>query len=187
MAMSGGSKLLEGDATHEDVLIKAHVKSCIGVITTLADDAANVFVALTVKELNPQAHIVSRASNESAISKLMTAGVDKVVMPNQIGGRKMAKILTKPVLVEFLDLITGQGDSRLNLQEIECDRQPGLIGKSLADLKIKAQTGVLVLGYRDKDDKFHFNPGAGKIISNSEILFILGSTDQLKKFEELYL
>ncbi len=177
-----GELFIVGDATQEEVLLNANVKTCRGIITSLPDDAANVFVTLTARELNKTAYIVSRAANESTISKMHTAGANKVVLPNLIGGRKMARIITKPALAEFVDLITGEGETKLHLEEVACfDKR--LVGKTIGTLEIRRATGVLVLGYKGKDGSYHFNPNADKVVELNEILFVLGRDDQLKNFK----
>lgn len=178
--------IVHGDATDEDTLKDANVTRARGVITSLADDAANVFVTLTARELNPNAFIVSRASNESTISKMRTAGATKVVLPNLIGGRKMARLITKPALAEFVDIITGEGETKLHLEEIPCGNDK-LVGKTLANLEIRRSTGVLVLGYKGKDGRYHFNPNADKQVEENEILFVLGTEDQLGLFKSEFL
>lgn len=179
--------VLEGDATEDEILEKAQIKHARGIITALPDDAMNVFVTLTAKELNPAIQVVARASNESSITKLRKAGANKVVLPNLLGGRKMAKIMTQPALVDFVDMITGQGNFHLNLEEIQCGQFPHLLGKTLRDLEIRSKSGVLVLGMQDLSGKFELNPPANKKLSSEDKMFILGSNDQIAEFKRIFL
>ncbi|MCB9230577.1 MAG: NAD-binding protein [Bacteroidia bacterium] len=178
---------LQGDATEEEVLIDANIKQAKGVITCLPEDAANVFVTLTARELNPNAKIVSRASHESTISKLHTAGASQVVLPNLIGGRKMARLLTNPALVEFVDAISGEGDSHFDLLDVPCSRYPTLVGQTIAELKVRERTGALVLGFKTSSGEFRINPPADKILNEGEILFVLGGPEQIQSFKNQYL
>ena len=182
-----GILLLEGDAIEDEVLEKAQIMYAKGVITSLPDDAANVFVTLTARELNPNIEIVARASNESSITKLRKAGANRVVLPNYLGGRKMAKIMTQPALVDFVDMITGQGQFHMQLEEIGCANQSLLLGKSFRELNIRSQVGVLVLGIQDRTGKFELNPSADKKLESGDRLFILGSESQVKAFRSKYL
>ncbi len=176
---------IEGDATAEDTLIKANIKEAKGIISCLPNDTDNVFVALSARELNPKLKIVARASQENAISKLRTAGANEVVVPNLIGGRKMANIMTKPVLVDFIDFISGQGNSKMGLEEVDCKDFPAITGKALRDL-VKSNPGVLVLGFKDRTGGYHINPDSEKIFTNEDILFVMGKEDQINLFKKVF-
>lgn len=181
-----GALFLKGDATHEDMLEAAHVHSASGVITALADDASNVYVTLAVREINPSAMVVARASNERTISKLRVAGASRVILPNILGGRKMARIITKPALVDFIDLITGQGNFQMNLEQIDCMKTSSLVGKTLRELDIRSKTGVMVLGIQASDGHFELNPDANKPVEINEKLFIIGTGAQVNEFKRLF-
>lgn len=178
--------VLEGDATDESILHNANITQAKGVVIALADDADNVFTTLTVRELNPYAKVVARASNERTISKLRRAGADRVILPNQLGGRKMAKIITTPDMVDFVDMITGQGKFGLKLELVDCESHPGLIDRSFSELQIKTQSGVLVLGTQFDDGHFELNPDAHKPIVRSQKLFIIGTPEQIDTFHRIY-
>lgn len=179
--------VLEGDAIEDEVLEKARIQYAKGIITSLPNDADNVFVTLTARELNPKIEIVARASNESSITKLRKAGANRVVLPNYLGGRKMAKILTQPALVDFVDMITGEGQFNMDLREISCTNQPLLLGKSFRELDIRSKCGVLVLGIQDSSGKFELNPPANKNLESGDKIFILGSLSQIESFKTEFL
>ncbi|MBL0020046.1 MAG: potassium channel protein [Bacteroidetes bacterium] len=174
--------ILKGDATDEDVLRQANIHVAKGAICALADDAANVFVTLGIRQLNATLPIVARASNESTIKKLEIAGANKVILPNVLGGRQMAKVLTKPALMDFVDLVTGRGQFHLNLEMIDCTGKPQLVGKTLVELNIRSRTGVLVLGLQDGKGDFHMNPNGNLPINNNEKLFVIGTDEQVRDF-----
>ncbi len=176
--------VINGDATDEDLLILAGVKNARGVISALPDDAANVFVTLSIRQLNATVPVVARASNESTIKKLKIAGANKVILPNVLGGRQMAKVLTKPALMDFVDLVTGQGQFHLNLEMIDCDVMVKLRGHTLIELNIRQRTGVLVLGTQDAKGEFHMNPDVNMIVNAGEKLFVIGTNEQIARFLE---
>jgi voltage-gated potassium channel len=176
--------VIKGDATDEDLLRRAGVEHAKGAISALQDDAANVFVTLSIRQVSSTVPIVARASNERTIKKLQIAGANKVVLPNVLGGRQMAKVLTKPALMDFVDLVTGQGQFHLNLEMIECNGEHKLIGKSLSALNIRQLTGVLVLGMQDNAGNFHMNPDVNQLIREGEKLFVIGTDAQVKRFWE---
>jgi voltage-gated potassium channel len=175
-----------GDATDEETLRYVRIEHARGVISALADDADNVYVTLTIRQINPKVQVVARASNESTISKLKVAGANRVILPNLLGGRKMAKIITKPALMDFVDMITGQGQSHLHLEQIDCENHPELVGKSLRELDIRSKTGVLVLGTQDASGNFQLNPNVNTSITKQEKLFVIGTNEQMKMFQKQF-
>jgi voltage-gated potassium channel len=186
MAHHPGHLVLQGDGTDEEALKRANIEHARGIIIALADDAANVFATLTARELNPKINIVARASNETSIRKLRHAGAHRVIMPNQIGGRKMARVITQPALADFVDLITGEGQFRLHLEEVDCSNAPSLAGHTLKDLNIRSRTGVLILGIRTADGQYEVNPSADKSVTEGSRLYLLGSPEQLQEFHKTF-
>lgn len=117
-------RFIEGNATDDEILIKADVKSARALITTLPNDADNLFVVLTARALNPALKIISRASSDSAEKKLRMAGVDSVVLPERVGGAHMATLVAQPDIVEFLEHLTLHSDTPTQLMEIACHELP---------------------------------------------------------------
>ncbi|MEZ4824828.1 MAG: NAD-binding protein [Bacteroidia bacterium] len=179
--------VIKGDATHEEVLEEAGIHRARGLISSLSTDAENVYITLTSRQMNPSIQIVARASHESSISKLRRAGADKVIVPNLIGGRKMANMITRPALNEFIELVSGEGNHNLRLEVFDCRDHPELVGKTMAELGIRARTGVLVLGKKHAERPIELNPIATESLESSDKLFILGTDSQLTKFRTEYL
>jgi len=179
--------IIQGDATLEEVLKKANIERSKGLISSLSTDAENVYITLTAREIKQDLKIVARASNEGTISKLRRAGANKVILPNMIGGRKMANLITRPSLIEFIEIVTGEGDPDLNLEEVNCANNPGLCGKTLAELAIRSHTGILVIGFKAGEEKIELNPPPNRPLSPEDRLFVLGTEAQFNRFRSKYL
>ncbi|MEL6256306.1 MAG: potassium channel protein [Bacteroidota bacterium] len=179
--------VVNGDATLEEVLERANIHTAKGIISSLSSDADNVYITLTARGMKPSLNIVARANYEHVIPKLRRAGANHVIVPNLIGGQKMANVLTRPALVEFIELISGQGNSSLHLKDILCEGYSEMIGKSLAELNIRSKTGVLVLGYKRGYQGITLNPNVKEKLTERDRLFIMGTPEQLEKFQEEYL
>ncbi|WP_083925337.1 potassium channel family protein [Flexithrix dorotheae] len=177
--------LVQGDATHDEVLIAAGILKADTIITTLPKDADNVFVTLTAKELNPGIKIISRASEESSIRKLQRAGADHVVMPDAIGGHHMATLVTRPEVIEFLDLLNGVGGTKLQLDKLRFeDMKEDLKGKSIRQMNLRDLTGVNIIGYKDKTEGFIFNPNPDTVFKAGDVAIVLGGENDLTKFKD---
>jgi len=178
---------IEGDATDDEILLKAAVQKADALITTLPVDADNLFVVLSARSLNPNIKIVSRASCVSSEKKLRIAGADNVVMPEQVGGAHMANLIARGDAVEFLDRLSIHGEAPVNFEEIVCDHLIDSIkDKTINEIGVKTKTGVNIVGLKTPEGEFIFNPSSDiKIIQKSK-LFVLGTQEQIKKMKEIF-
>src|SRR6266571_4952097 len=125
-----GVIVLVRDATVEESLREAGVEHARGLAACLPDDADNVYVVLTARDLNPRLHIVARAAEEQAEAKLIRAGANRVVAPTIIGGHRMAVALTKPAVDDFIDSITAN-KLELAFEQLDVESASILVGKKL--------------------------------------------------------
>lgn len=176
-----------GDATQDETLINAGIRRATTIITTLPSDSENVFITLTAREMNPDIKIISRASDERVEKKLMRAGANHVVMPDALGGYHMAHIVTKPFIVEFVEMLSGFGSSEYMLDEISyLQIKHEYRDKTLSELDIRKQTGATVFGFKDAKKGIIFNPDPRTKFSNEDILILLGKEESIRKFKMTY-
>lgn len=182
-----GFKMLEGDATNDEVLLEAGIKTARSIITTLPNDADNLFVSLTARSLNPNITIISRASNESSEKKLKMAGADNIVMPERIGGAHMATLVARPDVMEFLEHLSVHGTDPTNLEEISCNELPkNAINKTIFEIGVRQKTGANIIGFKSPDGDFILNPNPKtQIIPNSK-LFVLGTKTQIEQMRGIF-
>ena len=109
---------LQGDATEESQLTRAGIERATGLLTTLDNDAANLYVTLSAKQMNPKVKVVALALNERAKSKLRAAGADEVVSPYQLGGNWMAQTMTSPHVTDFMKMATGLNPLNFYMEEV---------------------------------------------------------------------
>jgi voltage-gated potassium channel len=171
---------VEGDSTKDEVLLQAGIKHANAIITTLPSDAANVFVVLTARELNPKLKIISRASEDSSERKLKRAGANNVIMPDKIGGTHMATLVTRPDVLEFLDYITGKINIRLE-EILYSNLNDRLKGKSIRELEIRNKTGANIIGFKTGDGDYIINPEPDTVMKPDAKLFVLGTQEQVSK------
>jgi len=171
---------LQGDATRDDILKQAGIDKACAIITTLPEDAANVFVVLTARELNPGLKIISRASQDTSVRKLKTAGADNVIMPDKLGGAHMATMVLSPDIKEFIDLLSSQNSTEFSIREIECHK---II--LLQELNGWQKTGATILGIKTKTGEYELNPLPGTQITLGQSLMAMGSSEQLERLQDL--
>jgi len=179
-------RFIEGDATEDDILQKAGVQNARSIISTLPNDADNLFVALTARSLNPDITIVTRSTNEANEKKLRAAGVKSVVMPEKLGGAHMAKLIARPDVVEFLEHLSIRGEDPTNLEEIECKNLPeDFINKTIYEIGVRKKSGANIVGFKTPEGKFFINPTPDtRVIPNSK-LFVLGTREQIESMKAM--
>jgi voltage-gated potassium channel len=177
---SAGMLYVEGDAADEEALKLTHLESARAMITTLPQDADNLFVVLSAKELNPNLKIISRASLDNSDVKLKRAGATNVIMPDKIGGQRMAKLVAQPDIVEFIDNLLLQSADNVVLEEISCkDLAACFAGKSIIELDIRNSSGANIIGLKREDKSYLINPLPETTLSSADQLFALGTKAQI--------
>lgn len=180
-------KSFMGDATKDDNLKQVGIEKASSIIITTPSDASNVFITLTARHLNQRLHIISRASNPETESKLYKAGADKVIMPDVLGGMFMAQLVTKPIVIEFLDLLNGVSETKYYLEEVSYkDLKASYRNKTLAELDIEERVGATVVGVKDDLKGLIPSPGKDTFIGEDDHLIILGSDSKLDRFFQEY-
>ncbi len=176
-----------GDATEDDNLKSIGIEKASVIIITTPSDAANVFITLTARHLNEKINIIARASNRETESKLYRAGADKVIMPDILGGMFMAQLVTKPIVIEFLDLLNGVSGDSYRLEEVSyLQLKPKFRDKTLKELNISASTDVIVIGVKDNIKGLIPGPPLDTFIGIDDHLIVLGSTATLNRFSDIY-
>ena len=179
-----GTNVLLGDATLEERLREAGVERARGLAACLPNDADNVYVVLTARDLNPDLHIVARAAEEQAEAKLLRAGANHVVAPTIIGGHRMAVSLTKPAVSEFFDSITGS-EIGLGFEQVEIEASSPLVGQEVRETLISSELDIVVVSLRRKNGDTLFNPGVDTRIESGDILIAIGQVESLLRLNEL--
>lgn len=182
--MDLGVPVLLRDATLEESLIEAGVEHARGLATCLPDDADNVYVVLTARDLNPGIHIVARAAEEQAESKLIRAGANRVVAPTIIGGHRMAMALTKPAVGDFLDSVTAN-DLELGFEQLEVGPVSSLVGRKLSETVIRSELNIVIVSIRRDGGEIIFNPSGETKIEGGDMLIAIGNPESLSRLNAL--
>lgn len=179
-----GAHVVEGDATHDSVLLEAGLPDAYGLITCLSADSDNLFVCLSARDLAGGLKIVARAYEEETMDKLYRAGADHVVSPNVSGAIRMASVLLRPSVVSFLDVVTRSPGLALRLEQATVSDGSAVAGKRLDESGIQRETGLIVIalgkGGAPASD-FVFNPSGDTRVEAGDELIVLGEEPQVRK------
>jgi voltage-gated potassium channel len=170
---------VKGNATRDEVLLEAGIKSARALISTLPVDADNVFTVLTAKQLNPNIRIISRASQDTSVNKLKVAGANNVIMPDKIGGAHMATLVMIPDVLEFIELLTTRSNEQFKVAELLAEK-----GSVIGELNLWSSTGCSILGVKNARE-YLLNPPPNYYLNPGERLIVMGNEKGISEARRL--
>jgi len=178
---------IEGNANEDGILKQAGIDRASSLISALPNDADNLFIVLSARQINKKLHIVSRASEETSYGKLKLAGANNVILPDKIGGDHMASLVVIPDLVEFIDNLNIVGKDSINIEEVPVEVLYNPVKpKSIKDLDFRHETGCTVIGYKSPEGEYTINPDANKLLIPNSKIIVLGRPEQINMLNNLY-
>jgi len=183
-----GYLALLGDASEDEQLEQAGVRRAEGLVTALDSDAANMFVVVSAREVNPNLYIVSRVEADTSARKLKTAGADRTLSPYAVGGKRLARMTIHRFIVDYLDMTaSGSEESvQFRLEEFEVDVNSPLVNRTVGQLRAaELETGTRLLAIHHKDKRFNTNPSPEDKILPGDVLIVLGTREQVTRIERL--
>ncbi|KYC46376.1 MAG: Calcium-gated potassium channel MthK [Candidatus Methanofastidiosum methylothiophilum] len=162
---------IDGDATDEKVLLEAGIINAKGLVTTILDDAENVYIVITARSLNSNLHIVARGSSDKVKEKLYRIGANRVIMPDDIGARIMAESLTRPYIVDFVDSMTEEGDINTEFISVKIGSCSKVKDMTIKETKLGETYGAFII-YLKRNEKYLNSPRAETKIEEGDILTI---------------
>jgi voltage-gated potassium channel len=183
-----GALVVEGDGTNDDDLRSAGIERAGALVASADSDESNLFITLSARALRPDLTIVARAAIDATARKLRLAGADQVVQPYTSAGLQMANVVLKPQVAAFLDIATTAGGAfpELRFEEIVVSSDCLPVGRSIADLRIREQTGALVVAIRKHDGTFDVTPNSDAVFEPGDVLIGVGTTEEMAKLEQLF-
>jgi len=180
-----GFLFVQGDSTEDSVLTNAGIEKAKGLVSAVANEADNVFIVLSARQLNPDLFITARADSDPAETKIKRAGANKVVSPYKIGGIRMALTTLRPNLVDFMKVVTFDKETGVVIEEIEIKPNSSLTQSTLKDSPIRKEFGIMVAGVKKPGKDVFLNPSPETKIEAGDILIVIGEKEQLEKLETM--
>ncbi len=185
-AKEHGDLMIEGNATEDEDLRRAGIDRAAGIVVASDDDADNLYIALSARAVRPDIQIVARASDEDAEKKLKLAGADRVVMPYTAAGRTMANLVLKPHVTAFLDAVTTAAGPDLHMASIEVHSTCANAGKTIREIRVRHETGAIIVALRKRDGRFDTTPEPDAAIEPGDVIVGVGTTEELQRLEDLF-
>jgi voltage-gated potassium channel len=184
-ATQAGLLAVVADSTRDQTLIDVGVSRAKGLVAALATDADNLFLILSAKGLNPGLKVAARASEDESEQKLRRAGADTVFAPYRHAGHQLALSLVRPHVVQFLDVASQSVGLDVGLEQVRVAGGSELVGKSLKQVQLRRDLGVIVLAIRKAKGGMLFNPPAEAELGAGDFLVVMGEYENLRKLEAL--
>ncbi len=172
---------IEMDATSEEALLSAGIMKAKGIATAVNSDANNVFITMTARSLRPDIFVLARASEEKNEDKLVRAGASRVVSPYLIGARRMAQMLKKPTVVDFIDIAMMGNRLGLMMEEAKIGPKSNLIGKNLIDSQLRKDFGVIIVAIKKISGNMIFNPMPSETLEAGDVIVVIGKREDLQR------
>ena len=177
---------IEGDGTDEDDLSAAGLAQARGLVASSDSDADNVYITLSARAARPDLLVVARASNADAAKKLRIAGAERVVQPYAAAGRVMANLMLKPQVTAFIDVVTSAAGTDLRFEELEVPPDWGGAGRTIGELRIRGNTGAVIVAVRKRDGHFETTPDPDLPLEAGDVMIAAGTDEELRALDELF-
>lgn len=177
---------LDGEASSDDMLLKAGVQKAKGLISVVSSDADNVYITLSARGLNNDLYIMARSTGtEGGETKLLRAGANKVISPYYIGACRMAQHILRPTVTDFIDLTVHGGELGLRMEELAVSDHGRIVNKTLMDSNIRRDFNLIVVAIKRGQGEMLFNPNPTSMILKDDTLIVLGDYSKIKELEKI--
>ena len=183
-ARAMGYLCLTGDATSEDILSEAGIERARVLATVLPDDAANVFITLSARNLNARLEIIARGEAPSTEGKLIHAGADRVVLPTHIGAERIAELILYPTtasVVEdsarLLEMRRSLREYGLELEVVNVPAKGALTGRTVAEAEVRGDGAFFIVQIERPGGPSIRHPGENvRIEADDKLVLIMRGT-----------
>lgn len=176
-----GYVAIHGDASDDRVLQDANIECAQGLVCTINTDAGNLFVLISARALNGNLQISARVNDDNNVKKFHAAGATHVYSPFSLLGRRIARSITRPRVLELLDVALEQNNYAVTIEEFTVSERSPLAWLSLKDSGIRQNFGGAVISVIRHDREIVHNPEPDMVCQPGDILITLGLPDQLAR------
>ena len=181
-ANADGFLCLNMNAANDEALKEAGIMDAKSLVAALGSDADNLYVTLSAKSLRPDIFVVARIDAEESEAKLKRAGADRTMSPYGIGGRRLAMMTLKPLVVDFIDTTMDHQGHEFTLEDVNIVKGSSMDGISVKE-SLRRIDGAHIQAIKKKNGHLIANPPPETILEAGDELVLMGTRDQLKGLE----
>ncbi|NJL02774.1 MAG: potassium channel protein [Spirulinaceae cyanobacterium SM2_1_0] len=188
-AVARGYAIVEGSAADEAILAAAGIARAKTLVTVLSDDALNVFITLTARELNPDLIILARGELPSTEKKLRLAGADRVVLPAETSALRLSNLITRPIALEFLaakderqHLEALLAEMDIQISELPVPANSPLVGLTINKLELHGNGSFIIVAIRRHDGTTLTHPHYSLVLQAGDTAIVMGHRGDIPRF-----
>jgi len=170
------------DKILDEDLISIGIKEADIAICMLEDEARNMFLALSIRNLNPKIKIIAKVEDNEYIHRYTLAGVNQLINPYEITANRIDSILNKPVTLEFIHNIVF-GDNQLSFAQIEIESNSFLDGKNIKDVNLNELYNIIVIGIVDRERSDKLQLITDNKLDGGDVLVVIGDIDEIERLK----
>ena len=180
-----GALVVEGDATHNDVLESAGIKRARSLIACVRDDSDNLVIVLSAKSICADLLVISRATEPESEGKLKLAGADRIVSPQTVGARRIAAMALDSSLARFVDLVVEGDLVELEIEQLTVPGESPLDGSTLRESRIRELSGATILAIEASRDGVQLNPDPDRLLAGGDVLVAIGTRTHIDALNQM--
>lgn len=185
-ATDEGMLAVHGDALEEETLLRAGIEHATTIVVALRNDADNVFLTLTARNLNRTLRIIARGEMPSTEKKLIQAGADRVILPAVIGARRIAALITRPHAAEMMEQVIDHRILDAELEELSIGDRGPLVDKTVREAATRQVHRVMIIAIRRGDGRMVFNPDPDEAFQAGDTVIVMGKQPDVAAFKKAY-
>ncbi|MBN1939941.1 MAG: potassium channel protein [Candidatus Aminicenantes bacterium] len=182
MAEENNYPVLNANATDEGALQAGGIEKARVFISLLSDDADNILSVITAREINPALLIIARALDAANEKKMVRAGASRVVSPYELTSHRIVRMVAKPNIVDFFDVLLSARNVALSLEELLIREQSDLNGRAIREAGFRERFKAIIVAVR-REQEMIFNPSPDLVIKTGDILILIGERESLKSLD----
>lgn len=154
-----GIPCILGDATEEETLDAANIHQADSLVAALESDAENLFLTLTASGMCSDLRVIARVNDPENTRKFQKAGATRVVSPVASGANQIAQLITRPSVVDLVELVTRDKNIAMQVFEHPVDKDSDMLGKTLSEARVRQTLGGMVIAIKHSAGPTAFDPG----------------------------
>ncbi len=185
LALEKGVPAVLGDSGSDDALRQAGIANAAGMVAAVSPDASVLMSVLSARTLNPNLSIVARADNEESQSKLRSAGADRVLSIHRIAGHRLANMVVRPEVAEFLEVVLTDHEVEVEMDMVRLAENSPFDEMTLSDTNLIERTSANIVGIRKRGGDVTVLATPGTVINSTDVLVAIGTRQQLNGLIEM--
>lgn len=167
------------DATDKEALKSLGLENMDGVIVSTGTKiSTSILICLYLQEIGVK-KILAKALDEDHGKIMKRVGATEIIHPERDMALRVSRGLSRPNILDFIPLA-----DEFDLAQVGPPRE--FIGKSLKELNLRAKYNVHIIAIKELiPENFLLVPPASFVIKDSDILMMLGKTQDIRKIKAL--